>query len=124
MSDYRQGINQKNISAHHGLENDGWTVVEGRPEQAIRIDHGNFEEGPVVGIWRCTQGVIEMEALPYNEFVTVYTGQVVATLDGGEDVELNPGDSFYVPKGSSIRWDVRKTVEKYLLISGSGPVIL
>jgi uncharacterized cupin superfamily protein len=123
MSDYRQGLKQTGIGAYHTLREDGWTVISGEPEQSVRIDHGTFEAGPLVGIWQCTPGVIEMGALPYNEFVTVYAGRVVATLNGNDPINLRPGDSFFVPAGATIRWDIRETVSKYLLICGTGPVV-
>ena len=122
MSDYRQGWDQQGIAPYEALTDSGWTIISGEPEQSIRIDHGTFEEGPLVGIWSCTPGVMELAALPYNEYVTVYEGLVVATVDDGEAVALKPGDSYFVPKGAKIRWDVRETVSKYLLMCGTGAV--
>src|SRR3546814_12792995 len=55
--DYRQGQNETGIATHQPLTADGWTIVDGAPEQAIRIDSGTFEMGPMVGLWRCTPGV-------------------------------------------------------------------
>ncbi|MDH4110882.1 MAG: cupin domain-containing protein [Gammaproteobacteria bacterium] len=121
--DYRQGSLQAGITPYHPLQEDGWTIVAGSPVQSVRMDHGSFETGPLVGIWACTVGVIEMPVLPYNEFVTVYRGRVIATLDDAAPVELKPGDSFYVPKGSRIRWDVQEDVAKYVLIAGTCPVV-
>jgi hypothetical protein len=122
IPDYRLATTQAGVVPYHPLEVDGWTIIAGSPVQSVRMDYGAFEAGPVVGIWACTTGIIEMSALPYNEFVTVFRGKVVATLDSGEPVELNAGDSFYVPKGSRIRWDIREDVAKYLVIAGTGPV--
>src|SRR3546814_11621981 len=84
--DYRQGQNETGIATHQPLTADGWTIVDGAPEQAIRIDSGTFEMGPLVGIWRCTPGVIEMAALPYNEFVTVFDGRPEERRVGKEGV--------------------------------------
>jgi hypothetical protein len=121
--DYRLATPQSGIAVYHPLEEDGWTIVSGTPVQSVRIDFGALEAGPMVGIWACTVGVIEIAALPYNEFLTVFRGVVVATLDSAAPVVLNPGDSFFVPRGSRIRWDIREDVAKYLVITGSGPVV-
>ncbi len=122
MSDYRQGRPQAGVAPLGDLETFGWTVVSGKPAQSGRFDYGSFETGPLVGIWSCTPGIIEMAAQPYNEFVTLYDGEVIATLNDGTPVHLKTGDSFFVPKGSKIRWDIRRTVFKYLLACGAGPL--
>ena len=121
--DYRQGVSHEGIGPFPSLEESGWTILSGQPVQSVRVDYGGFEEGPLVGIWSCTPGTIEIESLPYNEFVTMYEGDVVATLNDGNPIALKPGDSFFVPKGGKIRWEIRQTVSKYLIISGSAPVV-
>jgi len=75
MSDYRQGLEQRDIAPYHPLEEDGWKIIEGKPEQSVRIDHGSFEAGPLVAIRQCTPGVIEMESMAFNEFVTIFSGE-------------------------------------------------
>ncbi len=123
MSDYRQGRPQAGVLPLGDLESFGWTVVSGKPGHSGRFDYGSFETGPLVGVWSCTPGIIEMAAQPYNEFVTLYEGEVIATLNDGAPVPLKAGDSFFVPKGSKIRWDIRRTVFKYLLACGTGPLV-
>lgn len=122
-SDYRQGRRHEGIVPLGDLEAFGWTVISGTPAHAGRFDHGSLDTGPLVGIWSCTPGVIEMAAQPYNEFVTLFDGEVIATLDDGEPVALRAGDCFFVPKGSKIRWDIRRTVFKYLLACATGPLV-
>ena len=123
MTDYRQGLTHKNVEPHHELEKDGWTIVSGTPIKSLRIDHGTPANGPVVGIWSCTPGVIEMASLPFNEFVTIYQGRALLSLNGATPVELKPGDSFFVPKGSAVRWEIKETIAKYMLVCGTGSVV-
>ena len=123
VPDYRLSTIQTNISPYHALADDGWTVVSGAPEQSIRVDYGTFEGGPMVGIWKCTTGIIEMASMPYNEFFTVYEGEIIATLNNNKPTTLHPGDSFYVPKGAHIRLEIRKDVGKHILITGDSPVV-
>ncbi len=123
MSDYRQGVKQLKIEPLGELEAFGWTVVSGKPTHAGRFDYGSFETGPLVGIWSCTPGIIEMASQPYNEFVTLFDGEVNATLNDGPPVALKAGDCFFVPKGSKIRWEIKRTVYKYLLACATGPLV-
>ena len=123
MYDYRQDVSQENVAPHHSLEKDGWTIVAGNPLKSLRIDHGSPQEGPVVGIWSCTPGIIEMAALPFHEFVTLYQGVAHITVDGSAAVEIKAGDSYFFPKGCSVRWDIRETVSKFMVVAGTGPVV-
>ncbi len=123
MFDYRQGVKQEGIEISRTLEEDGWTILDGKPEQSFRFDHGSPDNGPIVGIWHCTPGIFEQASQHFNEFVNVYQGEIVATLNDGESVMLKPGDSFFVPKGAKIRWEVRETVAKYLMVCGDGPLV-
>ena len=123
MVDYRQGATQQGVESLGKLEDFGWTVVKGKPEHFGRFDFGSFETGPLVGVWSCTPGIIEMASQPYNEFVTLFDGEVVATLNDGTPVPLKAGDSFFVPKGSKIRWDIKRTVKKYLLACATSPLL-
>jgi uncharacterized cupin superfamily protein len=123
MFDYRQGVAQDRVLPHHALEKDGWTVVSGAPQKSLRIDGGSPQQGPVVGIWSCTPGVIEIASLPFNEFVTLFGGKALITVDGADSIEIKAGDSFFFPKGAAVRWDIRETVSKYMLVCGTGPVV-
>jgi uncharacterized cupin superfamily protein len=123
MFDYRQGVVQDQVLPHHALEKDGWTILSGAPQKSLRIDGGSPQQGPVVGIWSCTPGVIEMASLPFNEFVTLFGGKALITVDGADSIEIKAGDSFFFPKGAAVRWDIRETVSKYMLVCGTGPVV-
>ncbi len=123
MFDYRQGVKQEGIEISRTLEEDGWTILDGKPEQSFRFDHGSPDNGPIVGIWSCTPGTIEQASQHFNEFVNVYEGEIVATLNDDESVVLKPGDSFFVPQGAKIRWEIRQTVAKYLMVCGGGPLV-
>jgi len=123
MTDYRQNTEQTNVMPHHALEKDGWKIVSGTPKKSLRIDHGSAAQGPVVGIWSCTPGVIEMASLPFHEFVTLFAGKAHITLDGGEPLAIQAGDSFFFPKGSAVRWDIQETVSKFMVVCGTASVL-
>lgn len=52
MSDYGQGLEQTGIYPQHPLAEDGWTIAAGAQERSVRIDHDNFEDGPLVRMRR------------------------------------------------------------------------
>ena len=61
--------------------------------------------------------------LPFHEFVTLFQGKALITVDGAEPAEIKAGDSFFFPKGCAVRWDIRETVSKYMVVAGTGPVV-
>lgn len=121
MLDYRQNTTQEGVEPYLPLEEDGWEILEGNPVQSMRFDHGTLDSAPVLAIWNCTPGKIR-KVQPFNEFVTIFDGEVVATLNG-ESQQLKPGDSFFVAKGDTITWDIKSTVSKYLIACGNGPLV-
>ncbi len=122
MYAYKQGIEQRDIKPIRTLVEEGWRILDGAPVQSLRLDHGSIANGPVVGIWKCTPAIIEKEVQPANEFVTIYEGALAAAINDGPIVELAPGDSFFLPKGVKIRWEIRETAAKYLIVCGAGPL--
>jgi len=64
-----------------------------------------------------------MASLPFNEFVTLYGGKALITVDGGEPTEIQAGDSFFFQKGAAVRWDIKETVSKFMLVCGNGSVV-
>lgn len=120
--DYRQQTTQSILSPNPTLEDDGWSILAGNPCQSVRFDCGAMGAGPVLAVWRCTPGKIRKSSHPFNEFVTVLDGEVIATLDE-ESLELHRGDSFFVPKGGDITWEIKRTVTKCLMACGDGPLV-
>lgn len=51
----------------------------------------------------------------YDEAETCYLleGEVIVTPDGGQPVQIGPGDLVTFPSGLSCTWDVRAPVRKH-----------
>jgi uncharacterized cupin superfamily protein len=64
-----------------------------------------------VGIWKCAAGPSRW-SFETNESITVLSGRMTATEDGGEAVEIKAGDSSVFPKGWSGTWDIHDTILK------------
>ncbi len=68
-----------------------------------------------VGIWECTPGPSRW-LLETNEFITVVTGRMTVTVDGGRPLALAPGDTAVFPKGWSGTWEIAETLRKVYVI--------
>lgn len=76
------------------------------------------KEGRSSGVWECTPGVLYEETHLEDEFCTVISGRV-GIVDNATGVEemFVAGDSFYLPKGSSLTWNVYETLRKFYMVA-------
>lgn len=75
-------------------------------------------EGPgglLTGVWECTPGRFRRQVLE-REFSHFISGHCFFEPDGGEPIELRPGDAVLFPANCQGTWDVRETVRKSFLI--------
>jgi uncharacterized cupin superfamily protein len=94
-------------------------MVEGEPVGQVhwlRTESGG--EGQLyAGLWTC-----EPRAIPYtfpgDETFQVLEGEVRIELEGGEAVDLGPGDLASFPKGQESRWTIKAPFKKFFVISG------
>jgi uncharacterized protein len=71
--------------------------------------------GASSGIWECTAGPSRW-LLETNEFIQLVGGSMTVTVDDGEAVKINTGDSAFFPKGWSGTWDIHETLRKVYVI--------
>ena len=89
-------------------------TIEGEP---IERTHEYYsKDGHTSGVWECTPGRMLEEHHGENEFCTILTGKVgiIDNADGSEET-FAAGDSFFLPKGSSLTWVVYETVRKFYM---------
>ena len=59
----------------------------------------------------------EVSEFPWHYYETevcyILEGQVVVTPEGGEPIEIFPGDYVTFPKGMSCNWDITKDIRKH-----------
>lgn len=67
--------------------------------------------GASIGIWESSPGVFRRH-LKNREFSHIISGWCIFTPDGGEPVELRPGDAVLFPADCQGVWDVRETLRK------------
>ncbi|MBG6095828.1 cupin domain-containing protein [Nocardioides luteus] len=64
-----------------------------------------------VGLWECEPGPSRW-VFETNESITMLSGRMVVTEDGGELYEIKAGDSAVFPRGWTGLWDIKETVFK------------
>ncbi|WP_099866226.1 cupin domain-containing protein [Pararhizobium haloflavum] len=91
-------------------------VLDGAP----RFTTWNIEQtdkGLFAGLWRATPGKW-MIAYDEWEYFHVLEGRSVVTPDGGDPVELGPGDSYVLRPGFKGTWEViETTLKEYVILS-------
>ena len=117
MMIFNQDMDVAGIEPYLPMEDVGWRVLDGDPQQSVRID-----AGPLVGLWRCTPGTVEVPSTAHNEFMTILSGGLIVAVDDESSTELVPGDSLYIPAGQKVHFQVKETVTKYFIIACCGPV--
>jgi uncharacterized cupin superfamily protein len=73
-------------------------------------------DGHTSGVWVCSPGRMLEEQHAEDEFCTIISGKVglIDNATGREEV-FAAGDSFFLPKGSSLTWVVYETVRKFYM---------
>jgi uncharacterized cupin superfamily protein len=72
-------------------------------------------KGADSGIWECTPGPSHW-TLETNEFIYVVSGRMTVTPDGGEPLDLGPGNSAVFPVGWTGTWQIHETLRKLYVI--------
>ncbi len=95
------------------------------PAEALDGTAAPVEQGAVVfsdgghtgGIWEATPYAERMEGYPFNEMALVISGRVTITPDGGAAVSFGPGESYFMQKGFTGRFEVTETLRKYYFVA-------
>ena len=67
------------------------------------------------GVWECTPGPSYWK-LDCHEFVHILSGRVSVTPDGGDPVEMGPGDTAVFPRGWTGNWQILETIRKVYVL--------
>ena len=88
-------------------------AIEGEPIETTHEYYANA--GHTSGVWECSPGRMREEQ-GEDEFCTIISGKVglIDNVDEREEIFV-AGDSFFLPKGSSLTWVVYETVRKFYM---------
>lgn len=76
--------------------------VENKDQYSKNIEGYYFEgnDGSQMAFWTChTDGVSAVHTHPFDEYIVCVYGRYTMLI-GGQEVVLEPGDEFHVPKGT------------------------
>lgn len=79
--------------------------------------HQSNDESILAGVWQCSRCKEEIDAYPVNEMMTILEGSVTVTPKGEDPMVFNPGDTFFIPKGVAVTWEITQTLRKYYMIA-------
>jgi len=68
-----------------------------------------------VGVWECTPGP-SYWTLETNEAIHILSGRMTVTPEGGEPLEIGPGDCAVFPRGWSGTWQIHETIRKLYVL--------
>lgn len=74
------------------------------------------ERGVHTGFWRCEPGESEWDFTDLGEVIHVLSGRMTVTEEGGQPVELGPGDVASFPAGWKGAWKITETLEKFYVM--------
>mmetsp|Transcript_19875 Transcript_19875/g.34007 ORF Transcript_19875/g.34007 Transcript_19875/m.34007 type:complete len:121 (-) Transcript_19875:72-434(-) len=101
------------------LEDWGFRAGAGEGECKIAGVFFSRENGVKTGIWECSPGSFPVEKRTNTESCYILAGKVKITdMDkDNAEVEMGPGESFVLEKGSSVRWTIIETCRKFFVIA-------
>jgi hypothetical protein len=98
-------------------ELEDWGALEeatGEPMQTSGLDVWQGD-GQEIGVWECTPGPSYWKQ-EQHEFVHILSGRMTVTPDGGEPLEIGPGDTAFFPNGWAGTWDIHETIRKVFVL--------
>ncbi|MFI8788228.1 cupin domain-containing protein [Streptomyces sp. NPDC055105] len=85
-------------------------VVSGDPVVTGKVLWESADGKQLRGIWQITPGVVtDTEA---NELFVVVSGRATVEVEGGQTLEVGPGDAAVLREGDRTTWTVHETLRK------------
>ncbi|MFH8987492.1 cupin domain-containing protein [Streptomyces sp. NPDC017940] len=93
-------------------------IVSGEPVVTGKVLWESADGKQVRGIWQITPGVVtDTEA---NELFVVVSGRATVAVEGGDVLEVGPGDAAVLREGDRTTWTVHETLRKAYHITLAG----
>lgn len=76
------------------------------------------QDGKTCGLWEATPYAERMEDYPFFELAHILSGAVVITPEGGTPQRFSAGQSYFMEKGFTGRFEVVETCRKAYFVTG------
>jgi len=93
----------------------GWTAVDGNPSMTTWIEYTADDGSMISGWWETTPGTWHARYESW-EFIHLIEGSAIITPEGGEPVQVGPGDAFVIEKDFVGTWEVTEPIVKHFAI--------
>ena len=91
---------------------------QSRPGQAITSNFTLMDDREVhVGIWECTQGTFDRDAVDHDEMMFMASGRATVSHAGGE-YDLTPGTTWVTSRNWPCTWTVHQAIRSMYVIDG------
>ncbi|MFJ2826010.1 cupin domain-containing protein [Streptomyces sp. NPDC087263] len=85
-------------------------IVSGAPVVTGKVLWESADGRQLRGIWQITPGVVtDTEA---NELFVVVSGRATIEVEGGDVIDVGPGDAAILREGDRTTWTVHETLRK------------
>ena len=75
------------------------------------------DESILTGVWECAPCKESYESYPVHEMMTVLSGSLTLTDADGHAEIFTVGDTFFIPKGTKLIWEITETLRKFYMIA-------
>lgn len=75
------------------------------------------DESILTGVWECAPCREDIDAYPVHEMMTVLSGAVRLTDAAGRSDTFTAGDTFFIPKGTPVVWEITERLRKFYMIA-------
>lgn len=92
------------------------SLVSGEPVQHGHLYHAIADKGYMVGVWDCSAFTDKMMQYTVDEYMFLLEGDLTMALPDGQEIKVQAGDAFVIPKGFVCQWKQHSYVKKYFMI--------
>lgn len=75
------------------------------------------DESILTGVWECAPCREEIDAYPVHEMMTIISGELRLTDADGQSEIFRPGDTFFIPRGTRLVWEITEKLRKFYMIA-------
>ena len=75
------------------------------------------DESILTGVWECAPCREEIDSYPVHEMMTIISGELRLTDADGQSETFHPGDTFFIPKGTRLVWEITRKLRKFYMIA-------